>query len=224
VTEASHWLKTALAAASPAIGAVYFVDSLPLWLRLGSIPVVGLVEGVLYHFGGDKEIQVILPNPVTPVEARDLLGRMIKSLFGRKASHYRANIMLVDETVGQLRMWAGYNMEAATRAELSFSFSPGQGCAGQAWQRNDLFFLDLGRHSHETYGVKSSLVSSTVKSILSVPVRLRDDVGGAQKIIGVLSIDSDLPFTKSRLGTDNLYTEAAQYAAKILGPALRNAR
>jgi hypothetical protein len=222
MTTRSHWAKTALAAASPGIAVVFFIEGIPYSARVASVFLVCAIEGILYHFGEDKEVNVLLTPPIDPVQAKDLLRDLVKTNFGWRYKHYRANIMKVDHEHGVIRMWGEYNMGSATPAEHSFAFVPGQGAAGQAWQRNDFFFLDLNKHKHEQYGVRSSDVAHTVKSIVAVPIRLEDGITGAKRVVGILSVDSDRSLKCSGLGEDSIYREIGQYAIKVLGPAMRN--
>ena len=138
-------------------------------------------------------------------DIRSMLELMVKSLWGPdQASHFRGNVMVQDPKTKKLHIKYSYNMMGAV--DRDFTLDPDHGCAGRAFSTNQPYWVDITKSAHEKYFVDSGQVWSNMKSVMSVPI----SSGG--KIVGVLSIDSDLDLNTSKLNEEKAYTIAMAYS------------
>jgi transcriptional regulator with GAF, ATPase, and Fis domain len=119
----------------------------------------------------------------------NLLELMVKSLWGAdQSSHFRSNIMIYDSKTKKLKIEHSYNMMGAVDRNLELELD--RGCAGKAFTDKNTFWVDLTQAAHEKYLIDPQKVWSSMKSVMSIPIFLDDEV------IGVLNIDSDLELNK----------------------------
>ncbi len=138
-------------------------------------------------------------------EINDMLEFMVKTLWGAdQASHFRSNVMLYNSKSKKLNIKYRYNMMGFK--DRNIKLDSGQGCAGKAFKDEKTFWVDLTTCTHEKYLVDSSRIWDGMKSIMSVPIYVDDE------IMGVLNIDSNLELSK-------VFMEDAKISEKILNSA-----
>lgn len=212
MSEGRRRVRTLVAGVLPAIeiGVLVLLGAgLPFYVGL-----VLLMIGEGWLVWGESEPAMPQFNlPLRPILAREYLGLMIRAWFRLRPEHYRANVMLWNPDWQILEMWASYGMDNGPVEELGLTLYAGQGCAGQAFAHHRVVFVDLSVHRHESFGVNPLHVWPGMLSILSVPI-LR-----GQEIVGVLSIDSDLPLRESGFADPELFGDVSKYASMIFGGA-----
>lgn len=176
-----------------------------------------------------KEIVSVIRKPASKAEVaerRDVIEDYLGTVLGKYYAELnlpaqaglpevRINVALLTR-VGLLRkrMVITYTSSAAngySSAELQMHFSKGDGVIGLAWESGKpAFFPVRGGRPLPVSEDKVDLVKN-IKSVLSIPLELED------KIVGVLSMDSEFPIETTGFAQDNVI-KFAQAAAKKLEP------
>jgi hypothetical protein len=133
-----------------------------------------------------------------------LMGEIVGAVFSVVSrgnqdleKHFRVTFMEAHEDGLRIRYYANTDNEVPGTMAAGECFAKGEGVAGQAWSRLDTVIVpdvevDIGRggifvpktREHEQF---------SIKSLVSIPVVLRDPVTQTESLIGVLNVDSDEP-------------------------------
>jgi hypothetical protein len=133
----------------------------------------------------------------------------------------RANLMIIDKPRACLRI--AYFTPGYGDGELGLEWGSGQGCAGEAWRREETIFapedgelpvsVETTLETHRPWNMTPEqirLTAGTISSVLSVPVFVPDG-----SIAGVLNLDDQKPLAQSLLGSEDVRAATEELAGEL---------
>jgi hypothetical protein len=111
-----------------------------------------------------------------------------------------------------------YTFNKNDRPDNDLQFEKHQGVVGDAWARGELMVGNLEEVTEQDlrqiWKLSPEYISRTshLKTIVAVPIRSADD---PEQIIGIVSIDSDLPNDQCGIASDESQDEALQFARML---------
>lgn len=133
----------------------------------------------------------------------------------------RANLMIIDPRTDSLRI--AYFTPGYEDGELSLGWGQGQGCAGEAWRRQETIFapeegelpvsVETNKETHRPWNMTPEqirLTATTISSVLSIPVFLPNG-----EIAGVLNLDDQKPLADSLLAGEDIRAATEELAGEL---------
>lgn len=197
-------------------GAAYFLDVPNTW-KVWILAVAVGGNGLLTFFDEDTSESVTFsePDPISATKGEELLSLWMRKRLGRRASTaYRGTILLWDPASRELYVWATVWDGKFAPGERDLRFRADQGCVGKAFTEGLPVLTDLVLHGHESWKVPRDSVWAEMKSILCVPLKWQG------RVVGVVSIDSNLSLKRSHLSRKSTYSNLNEYSNRAISPYL----
>ncbi|MQY67925.1 MAG: hypothetical protein GH150_00875 [Hadesarchaea archaeon] len=173
--------------------------TIELWIRISFIVILAIINFCLIYFS-------IKRPPGFSIE--NFLRTMVNSIWGGKANHFRANVMLYNPKTKKSEIKYAINMDG--HKDRYFQLDVNKGCTGHAFQHKKPYWVDLTKVTHQDYLVDPTKVWEKMKSILSVPIF--DPENPQKKPLGTLNVDADLKLKLSKLNKEKVYLIVNTYS------------